>query len=301
MLYADMKTEKKLLTASTQLAEAKKLLSKGEFSQANKIVTDVKNQMDKLIFKPSDIRVKHYVSQEVGKMENMPLPKQVSHGIEQSLQTVKQAPTSRNSFEYLRTLGLTHESDQASHLVAKEKDHETLNTNLKDMLYKLAQKEDGQLSSKADNLLNNLTGQQLLSKNDSSGLQNMMFNLPYLLQDKLENIKVFVNSKNEDQHIDWENCSLFFLFETKKLGEVGISITSSERNLAIKVKNDTFGFKEKMEPLAFLAKERLEDIGYKVGNIQFSTLNKSEESPQKETVTEKRYSTITEKGYDFSI
>jgi hypothetical protein len=301
MLFADMKTEKKLLTASAQLAEARKLLAKGEHSQANRIVTDIKNQIDKLVFKPSDVRVKHYVSEEMGRLENLSLQKQASQQIEQSMQSIKHAPTARSSYEYLRALGLTNEADHAHTLVGKDK-QDALNPNLKDMLFKLAQSEDGQLVSKTDSLLTNLTGQQLLSKTDSSGLQNLMFTLPLLLQDKLENVKVFVNSQSENQNIDWENCSLFFLFETKKLGEVGIALTSSERNLLIKIKNDTPGFKEKMEPLAALAKGRLEDIGYKIGNIQFSTLNKMEASAaQNEPIAEKKHSTITEKGYDFSI
>ncbi len=301
MLYADMKTEKKLLTASTQLAEAKKSLSKGDFAQANKIVSSVKTVVDQLIFKPSDVRVKHYVSEEMSKLEQLPLMRRGSQHVENSMQAVKQEPTARNSFELLRTMGLTHEAEHAHHLVNRDRGQEPLPSSLKDMLMKLAQHEEGQTASKAENLLSNVTGQQLLSKNDSSGLQNLMFTLPYLLQDKLENIKVFINSKSDQQKIDWENCSLYFLFETKKLGEVGIALTSSERTLSIKVKNDLEGFKEKMEPLTQLAKDRLEKIGYTIGHIQFTSLHNNGNPHNREPLTERKQSTITEKGYDFSI
>jgi hypothetical protein len=301
MLYADMKTEKKLLTASAQLAEAKKLLSKGDHSGANRIVAEVKTVIDKMIFKPSDVRVKHYVSQELGRLENLPLSKQVTQNFEQSISGLKQEPSARNSYEYLRNLGLTHETDHAQALVSK--DREELPPSLKNLLLKMAQ-NDGELlqSQKADQVLNNLTGQQLLSKNDSSGLQNLMFTLPFLLQDKLENVKVFINSKSEQEKIDWENCSLFFLFETKKLGEVGIALTSSDRTLSVKIKNDQNGFKERMEPLAELAKERLSDIGYQIGNIQFDTLHQNQEvETELPTVQQKNKPTMTEKGYDFTI
>jgi hypothetical protein len=297
MLYADMKTEKKLLTASTQLAEAKKLLSKGDHSGANRIVAEVKTVIDKMMFKPSDVRVKHYVSQELGRLENLPLSKQVTQNFEQSMGGLKQEPSARNSYEYLRNLGLTHESDHAQALVSK--DREGLSPSLKNLLLQMAQ-SDG--SQKADQVLNNLTGQQLLSKNDSSGLQNLMFTLPLLLQDKMENVKVFVNSKNEQEKIDWENCSLFFLFETKKLGEVGIALTSSDRTLSVKIKNDQNGFKERMEPLAELAKERLSDIGYTIGNIQFDALHQNQEvETEVPTVQQKTRPTMTEKGYDFTV
>ncbi|HZH62642.1 MAG TPA: hypothetical protein VEY70_24395 [Metabacillus sp.] len=303
MLYADMKTEKKLLTASSQLTEAKKLLSKGDYSGANKIVTEVRTLLDKMIFKPSDVRVKHFVSQELGKLENIPLSKQVTQSFEQSMSALKQEPSARSSFEYLRNLGLTHEADHAQALVSKDRNPEGLSPSLKGLLLKMAQ-NDGDLlqSQKADQVLNNLTGQQLLSKNDSAGLQNLMFTLPLLLQDKLENVKVFVNSKNQHEKIDWENCSLFFLFETKKLGEVGIALTSADRTLSVKIKNDQEGFKEKMEPLAELAKQRLGDIGYKIGAIKFEPLHKNENSEVATTAAQQTHmSKMTEKGYDFSV
>jgi hypothetical protein len=300
MLYADMKTEKKLLTASTQLAEAKKLLAKGAYAEANKIVSSIKSDVDKLIFKPSDVRVKHYVSEEMNKLEQLPMIKRGAQQIEHAMQALKQEPTARNSFEYMRTLGLTHDADHAHHLVSPDKTREPLPSSLKDMLMKLSHHEDGQAASKVEGLLSNVTGQQLLSKNDSNGLQNLMFTLPLLLQDKMENIKVFINSKNDHQKIDWENCSLFFLFETKKLGEVGIALTSSDRTLSIQVKNDMEGFKERMEPISQLAKERLEKIGYTIGKIQFTPLHKKEHA-QREPLSERKQPAITEKGYDFSI
>ncbi|PMC36621.1 hypothetical protein CJ195_14395 [Bacillus sp. UMB0899] len=305
MLYADMRTEKKLLTASTQLTEAKKLLLRGDHSGANKLVSEVRTVLDKMLYKPSDVRVKHFVSQEVGKIENIPITKEVTQNFEQSMSALKQEPSARNSFEFLRNLGLTHEVDHAQALVAKERNQEGLSPSLKSLLLKMTQ-NDGELlqSQKADQILSNLTGQQLLSKNDAAGLQNLMFTLPLLLQDKLENVKVFVNSKNQNEKIDWENCSLFFLFETKKLGEVGIALTSNDRTLSIKIKNDQKGFREKMEPLAVLAKERLSDIGYNISGIKFEPLNKLDKTEtmlSSSNVQQTQLSKMTEKGYDFSV
>jgi uncharacterized protein len=303
MLYADMKTEKKLLTASTQLAEAKKLLSKGEHSQAHRLVSEVKTMLEKMMFKPSDVRMKHYVSQELGRLESQSLPKQVSQAFDQSLSTLRQEPSARSAYEYVRQLGLSNEADQAQQLVSRNRTQEGLAPNVKDLLLKMAKNESDMIqSAKADQALTNLTGQQLISKNDSSGLQQLMFSLPYLLQDKLDNVKVFVNSKNDREKIDWENCSLFFLFETRKLGEVGIALSSSDRNLTIKVKNDSEGFKEKMEPLAKLAVSRLEAIGYTISSIQFDALNKEQpDEVPTQPVYDKNQPALTEKGYDFSV
>ena len=50
LLYTDMTTEKKLLSASSQLAEAKKLLAKGEIAEANKLVKEVKTNIENIMF-----------------------------------------------------------------------------------------------------------------------------------------------------------------------------------------------------------------------------------------------------------
>src|SRR5690606_17493873 len=69
MLYTDMGTEKKLLQSSSQLHEARKLLAKGEFAKASEIVHQVKTTVEKLMFQPSDVRMKHYVSNELLQLE----------------------------------------------------------------------------------------------------------------------------------------------------------------------------------------------------------------------------------------
>ena len=130
------------------------------------------------------------------------------------------------------------------------------------------------MAQQAEQALTNITGQQLLSKSDGNGtLQSMFFNLPLMLGEKPENLQVFINSKNEGEQVQWENCNLYFLLETRKLGEVGILLNSTDRNLSITIKNDLPGFKEKMEPIAQMTKEKLQEVGYNVSNINFAKMN----------------------------
>lgn len=303
MLYTDMETEKKLLRASSLLAEAKKLLQRGDYAQASKIVHDVKNTVDKLMFKPSDIRVKHFVSKHLFQLEQPSLPKQLVHTIHSSMQAVKDVPSARQVYEHLKNLGLTYEADQAHSLVLKGQSQEGSDSSIKGILLKLIQSDaEHPLLQKAEQLVTQLTGQQLLSKTDTSTLQSMMFTLPFLLQDKTEQVKIFVNSKNDQQKVDWENCSLYFLLETKKLGEVGIMLSSVDRTLSITIKNDKPDFKEKIEPLALKAKERLKEIGYNIGTIQFTKLsNESGKEEPKKQVKPLTLPKFTERGYDFTV
>ena len=64
MLFTDMKTEKQLLQASSQLAEAKKLLAKGQHVEAGKIVHEMKSLIEKVVFQPSQQKIVHYVKGE---------------------------------------------------------------------------------------------------------------------------------------------------------------------------------------------------------------------------------------------
>ncbi|MGE8206890.1 hypothetical protein ACQKP0_20470 [Heyndrickxia sp. NPDC080065] len=301
MLYTDMETEKKLMNASTKLSEAKKMLSNGDIGGASKIIAEVKNMMEKLIYKPSDVRVKHFVSNELLNIEKPSLNERLVHTMDQSIQEMKQAPSARHTLEFLRQMGLTYEAEQAHSIVTKGHSQEDLNHSMKNILMKLMESDAQENYSKsAENILQQLTGQQLLSKTDYNGLQSMMLTIPYLMKDQLENVKVYINSRNNSEKIDWENCSLYFLLETKKLGEFGILLTSQNRNLSFTLKNDRIGFKEKVEPLAEKAKERLTEMGYTIGNIQFTRLTSAEKNENTMPKQSERTKS-SDRGYDFTI
>ena len=279
MLFTDMKTEKQLLQASTQLAEAKKLLSQGNHAEASKIVRDVKNMMDSINFKPSDQKIVHYVKGENEALQHRSPTGQLLTKMSDTTYQGSE-PSPRAMYDMVRSLGLNHESDVANSLVFHKNDgasqQELQQQNLKSILMKLTQGEEvnQKLAQQAEQALTNITGQQLLSKSDGNGtLQSMFFNLPLMLGEKPENLQVFINSKNEGEQVQWENCNLYFLLETRKLGEVGILLNSTDRNLSITIKNDLPGFKEKMEPIARMTKEKLQEVGYNVSSINFAKMN----------------------------
>lgn len=316
MLYTDMKTEKQLLHASTQLADAKKLLAKGNHAEAAQIVQQVKTLLEKINFKPSEQKVFHYVAKESMNMEQGRAQQQLLQTFEEASRSFsRQEPSARQMYEIIRSLGLNHDSELARSLVSEkggdpafQQKQEELQQNLKAVLLKLAQTGGEETTQKVAQLteqaLTNLTGQQLLSKADGGQtLQSLFFSLPLLIGERPENLQVFVNSKNKGHQVDWENCSLYFLIETKKLGDVGIMLTSIDRNLSITIKNDKPGFKEKMEPLASMTKEKLQELGYQVNSIQFAKMTtavQSTDEKQHQGQTQNK-PVIGEKGMDFKI
>lgn len=302
MLYTDMSMEKSLMKASSSLAEAKTLLQNGQISDANKIVKEVKATLDSIIFKPSDVKVKHFVSEQ-GLKELLP-DKQVAKQYEAVLQNLNRDDLSaRHVFESVKRLGFMNERETVQAMVNRNASE--LPENVKASLLKFLQTEEGQqpkVATQIDQAINNFTGQQLLSKPDASGMQSMLLQLPFMFNKQVENVKVFVNSKKNGEKIDWENCSLYFVLETKKLGEIGILLTAANRNLSLTFKSNKDDFQEKMEPLAEVSKEKFKEIGFNVGGVQFKKLNQdSFENKHEDSAVLGQTSAFTEKGYDFSI
>jgi len=300
MLFTDMKTEKGLLQASSQLAEAKQLLASGKQSEALQIVQEVKRFIEGIRFQPADVKVKHFVSElqlkQVYGKENTPFS---------PLTTMPELPgkeelSARNMIEQFRKLGYHHEKDLARTLLFKQTHSET--PNMKALFMNLGQAGAGMLARQtAEQAVMNITGQQLLSKFDAnSHVQTMFYQLPLLMQDKIETVHVYLNSRNEGGKLDWQNCSLYFLFDTEKYGKIGILLQAVERNLALTVKTDHEGLKETLRPLTEIAKENLEAIGYNVREIAFTNMSESkEEEIAAETI--KLRETKSEKGYDVII
>ncbi|MBB5173021.1 hypothetical protein [Texcoconibacillus texcoconensis] len=314
MMFTDMKTEKQLMQASGRLAEAKKLLNQGRVAQANQIVQEVKQTVDRLQFQPAEAKVKHYVQREQMFAEPRPPAQQMSQQFQETSRAFTQNEGSaRQVFDAFRSSGFNRDAEIAQAL-ANGRDQaaqEANQRNMKSLLMHLARgEEDGaRMQQQANQALNNLNGQHLVSRNDSQqNLQSMMFQLPLLLKDEAENLQVYVNSRNEGEKVDWENCNLYFLIETKKLGEVGINLAVSDRNLSVTLKNDQPDFQDKIEPIADKAVERLKDVGYQVSGIHFAEMNPNVESADQQTEEDSEQlnpnsskAMFTEKGFDYKV
>ncbi|MGM9931677.1 hypothetical protein [Pradoshia sp.] len=285
MLYADMGTEKKLLLASSRLQEARSLLMNGNFGEASQIVREVKASVEGLVFKPSDVKVKHFVAG----ME------------EQQVQVYKpEQPSGRQMLELIRKLGMMNEADTVKALLDGKQPE--ARANVKSAL--LHALNDGglnpKLAAQAEQAVQTITGQQLLAKPDSSGLQQLALHLPLMLQKQVEDVKVFVQANGENETLDWENCSLYFVLETKRLGEIGISLTANNRNLFITFTSDKKDLSQRLEPLAETTFERLGEIGYSIGTVQVKPFKRETEEMEQQARTP-IINPFAGKGYDRTI
>ncbi|WP_139892177.1 hypothetical protein [Bacillus sp. D386] len=289
MLYTDMSTEKKLLQSSSRLQEAKNLLMSGKFLEANQIVKEVKASVEGLLFKPSDVKVKHFVA---GMTSNV--------GEDVFTQGAKPEQSGRNVLELIRKLGMMNEHEVAkSFLNGKQPE---MPQTVKSSLLSILQSDqlNPKLAQQVEQAVQNLTGQQLLAKPDSSGMQNLAMQLPLLLHKEVENVKVFVNSQSDKDQIDWENCSLYFVMETKRLGEIGISLTATNRNLFLTFKSDKEDLQQSMTRISDSSLDRFKEIGYSIGSVQFKPMTVETKSSEREASPTVQ-TAFTKKGYDITI
>ncbi|QKS70992.1 hypothetical protein FLK61_30195 [Paenalkalicoccus suaedae] len=294
LLHANMKQERQLLGASAKLNEAHKLLSRGNMAEATAIVKEVKRTLQEIRFQPTKERVQHVV-QNMETKANVHRPSQQLDYVARTLTYNDHSP--RQVLDGIRGLGLNRESELAQQLVNGKPITESQQRDLKSLLMKLGGDEEG----KAQQTMQNLTGQQLLSKQETTPSQQMhVFHLPMQLKGELEDLQVFVNSRNNGEEVDWENCQLYFHIETKGLGPLGIALHVADRNLQVTLKNDTEGFGAKVEPLTEKYLEQLKEVGYNVSGVTTKALTEAQQSEQVEA-NERLAPIMTEKGFDYKI
>lgn len=303
MLFTDMKTEKQMLQASAKLAEAKQLLIEGKQSDALKAVKEAKHLLEGLRFQPADVKVKHFVSAHPFSGEDPEAaPKQQ---LLPQLARILKFPLSeevsaRNTFEQFRQLGFHHEKDVFHALLSKQMAREP--QNIKALLLKLSQGEFGMIAAQAEHALANMTGQQLLSKFDAGNhMQTMFYQVPVLLHDQMETVRIYLNARNDGGKLDWQNCSLYFLLDTEKYGKIGILLQALERDLTVTIKTDSEKLTEALKALTETAKENLEEIGYNVKGITFAKMNHKHEEEKTAAETRKADERNSGKGYDWKV
>ena len=318
-LFTDMKTEKELVKASSDLTKAKKFLEKGNYEKALQLTDKVKDLFEKMNWRPSYSKIIHREkSNQI--IEEARSDKEVLNvAVKNYINTVNQGKDSgRMVYEALRMLGADHEGETARFLAMRnisragdtppllDTDNiskEDIEFNIKSSLLKMLESNTDQKDSSIAQMSDKITGQQLLSKSDRGQFQTMFLNLPTLIGGSLKDAKFYINSRKEKEKLDWENCSIYFLIETDGLGETGILLNSTGRNVSIKIKNDRADLENKVKPLIADFKTNLAELGYEIGSISFSKLKNDdmEADKAKREKPQMRNINSSKKGFDAKI
>jgi len=306
-LFTSMKMERDLLNMSSTLQEARKLLSKGDLTQAMDITKNVQKKLDQMVFKPAEKNI------QLMAMKNGMDVLNVKPNMMPSINWQDTSP--RGVLELFRDLGLNHEPEVAEKLLSHDKsmardENYKIKDNLKAVLMKMVENEEPdnrRAVAAAEKTLNNLTGQQLMNKLETKqDTQTLFFHIPVQADGEIKDMKLFVNARKNGDALDWENSSLYFSVDLKKYGETGIHLQSKDKLLSITVRNDNQAFEGVMKPLVTALQKEFVDVGYKLGPVSFSNLDKK--TPKEvvkpievDKVKVKPQSPVKEKGFDFSI
>lgn len=304
-LFTDMRMERDLLKASSLLDKAKELVNAGDLTGAKTIVSQVKETIEKISFKPSVQRVQAFVSHRTEQVEGMLKPKAhvpLEEPLKQALELFRTPEGSRQSkdvYEILRYMGLNHEPEVAELMESKQpqKNNDWLQSNVKEMLLKLM-KEDVEHRAVESSTLN-LTGQQMMSQPDQQDKRRFhCFNIPVKEDEALGNMKLYLTSRQKEGKIDYNNTQMYFSLELKHAGTVGIKVSVTSGVLDLKVISD----KELQGFEAVL--EGAEDIGFSKGTLTYESKGHVKGSDL-HVVASKRTQVSkpsnTEKGFDFKI
>lgn len=287
-LYTSMQAEKQLLKMSSSLQDAKGFLKSGDVAKAGDILRTVEKELAAIEFQPSKVKaVRQLVTDKVYSGDYG--EKALKFRASQQLERIFQLPaTPRGVLETMKSLGLDHDSEVMSTLSkdsGKGKNDWTPKENLKEILMRLAQDTEEKLTTvtAAEKTLSGLTGQQLLSRPEARPQgQTLFFSIPMELAQKVEDLKIYVQSKKNGGKVDWENCTFYFAVHTQRFGDIGINFTAARKSVAIQVKCDDQRIREAIAPVVDEFKNAMGEAGYRIAGISYSRLGDAKTAAQQE-------------------
>lgn len=287
-LFTSMTAEKQLLKWSSELQRARGLVVQGEGTQAAEIVDRVSKGLQALEFQPARLKVIHRTLQQTVSGGGVPEKGLQQRAQQQVNRILEPAQTPRQVLEAFKALGLTHESEVVSALgqsQRKLKEDWLPEENLKSLLMKLAADTDEKLTTVtgAEKAMNNLTGQQLLSRPEAKLQgQTLFFSIPMEMANRVEDLKIYVQSRKDKGKVDWENCTFYFAVHTEKYGDVGIRFAAVRKSVSIQVKCDNQTLRDAVNPLIEDFKETMWETGYKIAGVSYSPLKEGEAAAKAE-------------------
>lgn len=307
-LFSDMHMERDLLKASAELEQAKLAFKNEDFATAKAIMTSVKEKVGGIVFNPSITRIEAFATSKMDRVAQAlePRPVELDKMIAKQLslsQSEGQTKSSKDVFETLRLMGLTHEVELADTIEGKSisKNASLFQANVKEILLKLMKEEvDARAIEKAENHLMNLAGQQSMTQQDAQDKHAFkFFNYPIEKADgALGDMKVYLNGPKSGEKLDSQNASLYFAVQIKGHGDVGVKLKIHSGRLDMTVQAERAkALSEYFEPMF----EAIESMGYEKGQLSFEDSREVERNEKVTTSSLVDQGPSDEKGFDFKI
>ncbi|MFT9847878.1 hypothetical protein [Aneurinibacillus sp. REN35] len=219
-----------------------------------------------------------------------------------SVQGIKQALT-----ELFEKLGLSHEKSIAQ-LSSDQPAVETAKSSLLQLLqHAKADLLPAQLREHMQQIVHQLTGQQLMMSGDtgSGAFVQVALQLPMPGQEDGENALIQIESRKQgDGEVDPENCRLFFYLSMQHMGETMLDVAIVNRILSVTLYNEKEGVEELVRALRPSLEENLAEQGYRLSGLRVLdvTENRKETAAKPMSSLQPPSSSLVHyKGVDFRV
>lgn len=196
-----------------------------------------------------------------------------------------QPSTSRNHpiLQLFQQLGISHERELIGQMISgssleagAHKQMESVKAMILQLTQNHAQAIPTALREAADQLLQQVTGQQLmLTQPANHSLSQIVMQIPLRTEQGDETAYVQIESKKKGAgQLDAENCRLFFHLDLQALGTTMIDVNIVNKIISLQIFNDTPG----IEALAHAMKggftDQLHEVGYQLSSMRVQAIPK---------------------------
>ncbi len=219
-MFTDMKTEKVLLNNLSKLEKASAAMKMRDFQLARKLATEVKEEIEKLEFKPTSRKVIAHASRQAAELERA--FKEKSATVKERIMeatSLFSSGTARDMVERIRFMGVNHEIERYEQQKSEIR-------NLRELFM-----QDGMSMEMS-------TGEQMLNDSDDRQRDFYVLNVPLEVGGEVSGMKVFVSGRCEENVVDWKNTELYFALEVQKNERVGMRFSITDKNVKIELRGD---------------------------------------------------------------
>lgn len=194
--------------------------------------------------------------------------------------------------ELFRQLGIAHERDLMAQALTSgsldahaQKQMETVKSMLMQLTQSSAHAIPAALRESADQLLMQVTGQQLMMvQSANQSLSQIVMQIPLRSGQGEETAYVQIEAKKKGGgQLDAENCRLFFHLELQSLGTTMIDVSIVNRIVNLQIFNDTPWVDALAHGMRDSFSEQLKEVGYQLSSMRIQPIPEQKSKAQGQT------------------
>lgn len=175
--------------------------------------------------------------------------------------------------QLVQNFGLQYEHDIS--ILEKDQPVEVTLQSIKPLLISaLEEPLSPNVNEKIEQLLQRITGQQLINSEQQGQIHQLLLQLPILLGSHLTDLSIqWTGKKQENGQIDPDYCRILFFLELEQLQETLVDVLVQNRIVNIQIYNDTPQLEVIVKEYQMIIKEQLDHLQYRLSGINVSDLN----------------------------